>query len=127
MSDEEVEEELDAMQPVDTLTKKRQLKEIEEATQRAKTLYGAQTLKLRDGMMSIFIKSDASHQVIHFNNVRPKSPERVGSTPNVEGILDLGSLRETLYISEFRDSIGPISANNKNFVGPITLEKVQES
>lgn len=41
----------------------------EEDTKKIRELYGGPVLNLQDGMMSIFIKPDASSQIIHFKNV----------------------------------------------------------
>ena len=75
-------------------------KEVREKTQRAKQVYGAPTLQLREGMLSIFIKPDASSQVIHFKNLFAQPSSRVGSASNQEGIMDLGSLRSTIVMTD---------------------------
>ena len=74
------------------------IQEMQERTKRAKKVYGAPTLQLSEGMMSIFIRPDASQQVIHFKNLFSSS--RVGSLAGQEGIMDLGSLRSTIIMTD---------------------------
>ena len=45
--------------------------DVQAKTIMAKRIYGAPTLQLREGMLSIFIRPDASSQVIHFKNLFP--------------------------------------------------------
>ena len=75
------------------------------------------TIQLTEGMLTMFIKSDASKQMVRFGHRESLASQffdRKSMLKNNGAILDLGSLKETIMIEPEESKTSIIQGLSKN-------------
>ena len=74
---------------------------MQERSAKVREVYGVPTIQLTEGMLTMFIRSDASKQVIQFKHRESVASRVTGCESLVRNngiVMDLGSLKETIMI-----------------------------